>query len=104
MCIQCDLKDRFGDELIFIEPDDFNEAILGVTHDLRVMYDADVCLAILMGITGTEDIEEGHRELDTLMNGTLGSKSLLPVFTWIDWDLIEAYADDGEHDDAPLAH
>jgi len=38
-CIQCQLRDRYGDDLDFLN-EECNDHIIGVTTDLRVAYDA----------------------------------------------------------------
>lgn len=104
MCIRCDLQDRFG-ELLFVEPEDFDNAIIGVSVDRRVVYDALAVVEQIMQESGF-DREKAHEALDaiaTTLDKEHSKRNPTPQFTWIDWELLDKWADpeaEDEHEQA----
>ncbi len=100
MCIRCDLIDRFGEKLVFIDPEEFDEAIIGVTHDQRVTYDAMLCVNILSAITDNHEPESIHALFDELVDDCIRQyANRSPSFTWIDWEMLEEHTKDFIDDD-----
>lgn len=102
MCIRCDLQDRFG-ELMFVEPEDFDKAILGVTPDGRVAYDAIAVVEEIMAEAGY-DREKAHEALDLIIKELAKDhRNPTPQFIWVDWELLDKWSDpetEEAHDEA----
>lgn len=100
MCIRCDLQDRYG-ELMFLEPEMFDHAIVGVSLDNRVLYDAvDVVEAVMEASDLTR--EQAHMALEEIQKELQRNhRSPVPAFMWIDYDILEYWAgvEGDEHED-----
>lgn len=105
MCIRCDLQDRFG-ELMFVEPEGFDKAILGVSADgraVRVVYDAVAVVEEIIAEAGY-DREQAHEALDLIIKELAKDHhNQTPQFIWVDWELLDKWSDpetEETHDEA----
>ena len=90
MCIRCDLRDDFGEDIVFLEPEAFDDAIVGVSWDGRVTYDAVHCVELFMLQAEDDDRELAHKYFDELAERCQKEhRKGAPTFVW-------CYLNDGD--------
>ena len=55
--LRVELRDRYGEELIFLDDDDFDAAVIGVMSDGPVVYDAQKIVDILVDRDGMDRLD-----------------------------------------------
>lgn len=79
MSLRKDLTDEFGDELLFLSGEMFDDAIIGISTVPAVVYDATVIIDILINSGMTEEEAIDYCE-DKINNSDYGEHT--PVFMY----------------------
>jgi hypothetical protein len=91
------LKDHYGEDLVFLEPEAFDAAIIGVSWDGRVTYDAMECVELFMQQAEDDDRELAHKHFDGLAKTCQSEhRKGAPAFVWMAWEHIQSTVEDSD--------